>query len=400
MPSLLQARLDADLRKCPFCAELIKPEAVKCHHCGSSVEPLPTKGKLQVGALTNVFAILICLAVVYAVGWAFNQKPSNSTDTPTRSVPPKQAELPNNAAPAPMPPSSAVTASTSDEPNGKEGNTIALPSFDCSKARSRAEVTICGDSDLSRMDYELSILYKRARALASNKTSFDQVNSAEWKRRESTCFDKSCLLEWYGARQLQLSKTIQTSTQSQPEINNVGDITLLTEAQFNEQFRCPETYADDDQRKQELADTLRWYGSHYKEGTLTAYVSYRMQLLKAHHCDATLRNIASNSTTRETEGNAPVPHRDGPAGTDYTGADQIIRDECKREWSDDFSMRAHCERKQHAAVQSLALGNPGGISSDQFISVRKRCADEWPRDFSMRAYCENKQFNAIRELMR
>lgn len=28
-----------DYRKCPFCAEAIRKEAIKCRHCGSSVEP-------------------------------------------------------------------------------------------------------------------------------------------------------------------------------------------------------------------------------------------------------------------------------------------------------------------------------------------------------------------------
>ena len=35
----VQAAVD-ELRKCPECAELIKKEAKKCKHCGSSVEPV------------------------------------------------------------------------------------------------------------------------------------------------------------------------------------------------------------------------------------------------------------------------------------------------------------------------------------------------------------------------
>ena len=29
-----------DLRKCPFCAEPIRKEAIKCKHCGSSIDPV------------------------------------------------------------------------------------------------------------------------------------------------------------------------------------------------------------------------------------------------------------------------------------------------------------------------------------------------------------------------
>ncbi|WFX49517.1 zinc ribbon domain-containing protein [Klebsiella michiganensis] len=36
--SLERSQLDEGLVKCPFCAETIKPEAVKCKHCGSNVK--------------------------------------------------------------------------------------------------------------------------------------------------------------------------------------------------------------------------------------------------------------------------------------------------------------------------------------------------------------------------
>jgi peptidoglycan/LPS O-acetylase OafA/YrhL len=35
----VQTGASSDFRKCPFCAEAIRREAVKCKHCGSEVSP-------------------------------------------------------------------------------------------------------------------------------------------------------------------------------------------------------------------------------------------------------------------------------------------------------------------------------------------------------------------------
>ncbi|WP_025901395.1 zinc ribbon domain-containing protein [Tatumella sp. UCD-D_suzukii] len=39
-------QLSEGLVKCPYCAEMVKPEAIKCKHCGSDLQPLPTKSAL------------------------------------------------------------------------------------------------------------------------------------------------------------------------------------------------------------------------------------------------------------------------------------------------------------------------------------------------------------------
>jgi len=46
--ALEQSQLDSGLVKCPYCAEMIKPEAIKCKHCGSDV-----KEAIEVARLKN-----------------------------------------------------------------------------------------------------------------------------------------------------------------------------------------------------------------------------------------------------------------------------------------------------------------------------------------------------------
>ena len=81
-------------------------------------------------------------------------------------------------------------------------------SFDCGKSRTPSEHLICSDEELSRRDDDLAVLYKRARAAAPDRAAFDQSNRKEWRRRESTCVDKACLLSWYNNRTQQLNQVL------------------------------------------------------------------------------------------------------------------------------------------------------------------------------------------------
>lgn len=69
------------------------------------------------------------------------------------------------------------------------------------------------------------------------------------------------------------------------------DISELSEDEFNRQFKCPETFIDDDQSKTALADMLKWYAAHNSTVTAEDFVKYRMKILEKHRCEVTLRNI-------------------------------------------------------------------------------------------------------------
>lgn len=78
-------------------------------------------------------------------------------------------------------------------------------SFDCGKAASRNEKTICGDAQLSAMDDALGRVFRQARDMAPDKRAFRAASDAQWRWREQHCSDRACLLDWYRRRQAELS---------------------------------------------------------------------------------------------------------------------------------------------------------------------------------------------------
>lgn len=85
------------------------------------------------------------------------------------------------------------------------------PSFDCDKAQSTPEKLICADAELARLDRDLGELYSRARRLASDAEAFQRVSDREWRRRESECTDRDCLLRWYAQRRQQLQEQVEAA---------------------------------------------------------------------------------------------------------------------------------------------------------------------------------------------
>ena len=86
----------------------------------------------------------------------------------------------------------------------------AGPSFDCGKARSPSERTICSDSELAQLDRSLGRLHARARNAAPDAAAFRRQNDQEWRRREQSCRgDRECLLDWYAHRRGQLLDDIE-----------------------------------------------------------------------------------------------------------------------------------------------------------------------------------------------
>lgn len=82
-------------------------------------------------------------------------------------------------------------------------------SFDCSKAKSDAEILICNDVDLSKLDSELAVLYRDAKQKTKCPSCFKEETNNAWKYRESNCHDKDSLIKWYADRTKSLNAIIE-----------------------------------------------------------------------------------------------------------------------------------------------------------------------------------------------
>jgi hypothetical protein len=133
------------------------------------------------------------------------QTPPQAAATARMGAGPAPPQVQGKDTPKAKPPRTAARARTSHRA------AAAKPSFDCRKARSYSERTICSDSHLARLDRETGRLHAKARKAARDPAAFKRQNDAEWRRREQTCHDRACLLRWYAQRQQQLTHILARS---------------------------------------------------------------------------------------------------------------------------------------------------------------------------------------------
>ncbi len=141
---------------------------------------------------------------------------------------------------------------------------------------------------------------------------------------------------------------------------------------------------------------------HYQPNICAMLTVYLVSV--QNHCVRSYGRACTAKDTLKALQNAgnppPAPPQPAPneSSTNSETVAQTIRAHCLSEWSDDFQMRAYCEKQQREAVRVLAIGKPADVSQEEFVRVQRWCASEWPDDFQMRAYCEKQQYEGIREL--
>ncbi len=119
-------------------------------------------------------------------------------------------------------------------------------SFDCKNAASPTERLICNDTELSKLDDELSLVYRRAKASVPDQAAFKAQTRAAWQWREANCRTKDCLLGWYANRRQVLSTMSKADSSAMPSGQSAclkeGENVSLTGSVSRETFPGPPNY--------------------------------------------------------------------------------------------------------------------------------------------------------------
>ncbi|MDP3759254.1 MAG: hypothetical protein Q8R01_01900 [Ramlibacter sp.] len=136
--------------------------------------------------------------------------PAVSADAgaPRQDAPVMRSELPTGASAPGVSAKPQARAAPPDKPaqrplQKKVAARQAPQSPACAAARTTAERLICSDAELARLDREVGYLQARARNAWKYET--------EWRRRESQCRDRACLMQLMAAKRSQLMAEINSA---------------------------------------------------------------------------------------------------------------------------------------------------------------------------------------------
>ena len=129
-----------------------------------------------------------------------------------------------------------------------------------------------------------------------------------------------------------------------------------------------------------------------QQSTLTLKVTSSQPSADGKTVQITLASGATISVPAADVESPPTPVATAAAGAPVIDT-SIIRPKCAKEWPDDFSVRAYCEKTQNEAVAKLKARS---MTTPDERTIRTKCAKEWPDDYTVRNYCEETQLKALK----
>ncbi len=112
---------------------------------------------------------------------------------------------------------------------------------------------------------------------------------------------------------------------------------------------------------------------------------------------ATANDNATSTVQKKTKPQTVV--KDNSSEHDeYPNASDIIKQNSKIEWPEDYRMQAHYIQEQNNALSELRKGCTTDIDSEVFLQIRKGAKREWPNDYRMQLHYEREQIEAYKSL--
>ena len=177
----------------------------------TDLDPPPSPSVVWKGLPVAIVAhVLLVIALASGVQWKRQPDPAMAAIPlpPVTAAAPSTASMGAGPAPSAETPAPVVSRQAAPPPQRTAPAERVAPSFDCAKARSTSEKTICADPELSRLDRDLGRLHARARQAAPDPVAFKRQSDAQWFERERNCRDRDCLLRWYAQRREQLNASL------------------------------------------------------------------------------------------------------------------------------------------------------------------------------------------------
>lgn len=160
-----------------------------------------------------LWIVIFVIAVLGFIVWA-SRTPAGAK-APTQSLQPPTALSVPSSHPEPLVIKEIATSTAADQrseaplpPPVTFGPAVAVstsnPSFDCNRAASAVEKTICSRSALGEADRELAAIYKQALARSPTPDMLKKEQNTWRRTRRDACADEQCVMRAYRDRTAEL----------------------------------------------------------------------------------------------------------------------------------------------------------------------------------------------------
>ena len=158
-------------------------------------------------AIVTPLATLARIATPAAPADQVSAPPSSAEVAPAQTINPGQQAAPAQP-PTPQPRPIPAPAPAPAAPRAVQVS--AHPSFSCARARTRSEMTICGDARLAALDRQMAVEYGRAAAVAApDQRALLRDTAHRFYAYRDLCPDAQCIAAAYGDRVREIRDIIE-----------------------------------------------------------------------------------------------------------------------------------------------------------------------------------------------